>query len=223
MVLHDQRPTTIPTIMKGLRLLVPALLLMMVTFVRPSTSFLCPYLRPSSSYSSATDALSSQAWRRNALIEIVESDFPGAGEPRPDLAPEDIPPLLMTALSFNDFPTVDAGLKSVWAFAGDTTRFIFQNNETDFIKSAHETAKAFPTSFYGNAMNGKEWELETPINRVGGETGWIATQVMKTISSDGRLRRWQWELRKQKRPPNLGCWYVENIGSSDRKGQFEPE
>jgi hypothetical protein len=81
---------------------------------------------------------------------------------------------------------------------------------------------AFPTSFYGAAMNSQSWDLETEINRVGGEDGWIATQVMKTISSDGRLRRWQWrELRKNKRPPCLGCWKVENIASSDRNGDFE--
>ena len=33
----------------------------------------------------------------------------------------------------------------------------------------------------------------------------------------------KWELRKNKRPPNLNCWYVESIGSSDRNGEFEPE
>jgi len=156
-------------------------------------------------------------------IEIMESDFSGAGIPRPDLAPEDIPPLLMKALENNDFPNVDDGLKAVWAFSGDTTKFVFQNNRTDFIITAHETAQQFVTSFYGAAMNGKSWDMETELNRVGGENGWIATQVMKTICSDGRLRRWQWELRKHRRPPYLGCWYVESIGSSDRKGQFEPE
>lgn len=159
----------------------------------------------------------------SAVIAITESDFKGAGEPRPELAPEDIPPLLMEALRFNDFPDVDAGLTSVWAFSGDTTRHIFQNNFTDFVISAHDTARDFATSFYGVAMYGNSWEMETPINRVGGQDGWIATQIMKTISSDGRMRRWQWELRKHRRPPSLGCWYVEDIGSSDRKGEFKPE
>jgi hypothetical protein len=129
----------------------------------------------------------------------------------------------MEALKYNDFPTVDAGLKAMWTFAGDTTRHIFEQNRTEFIEMAHETANTLPTSFYGAAMYGKSWAVETPLNQVGGENGWIATQVIRTISSDGRLRRWQWELRKHRRPPNLGCWYVESIGSSDRKGQFEPE
>ena len=91
----------------------------------------------------------------------------------------------------------------------------------EFIESCHETADEFPTSFYGVAMNGQSWTMETELNRVGGESGWIATQVMKTISSDGRMRRWQWELRKNKRPPCLGCWKIESIGSSDRNGDFE--
>ena len=152
-------------------------------------------------------------------IEITESDFPGAGVPRRELQPHDIPPLLMTALQCNDFPTVDAGLRAMWEFSS----FIFQHNITDFIQSAHDTARDFPTSFYGAAMNGRSYEMETAVNRVGGPEGWIATQVMKTISSDGRLRRWQWELRQHRRPPQMGCWYVESIGSSDRNGQFEPE
>jgi hypothetical protein len=129
----------------------------------------------------------------------------------------------MNALTSNDFPTTDAGLRSMWAFAGDTTRHIFQHNQTDFVDSAHETAREFATSFYGNAMNGQSWKMLTDLTRVGGDEGWIATQVMETVSSDGRLRRWQWELRKNRRPPNLNCWYVESIGSSDRKGQFEAE
>ena len=153
----------------------------------------------------------------------VSSSFPGAGIPRLDLSPEDIPPLLMEALQNNDVPNIDAGLQAMWNFAGGNTHFIFERNRTDFIESAHETANEFPTSFYGAAMYGRSWEMETPVNRVGGPDGWIATQVMKTISSDGRMRRWQWELRKNRRPPDMGIWLVESIGSSDQKGNFEAE
>lgn len=149
--------------------------------------------------------------------------FGGAGIPRSDLLLEDIPTLLMTALELNDDPYINAGVESMWNFSGDTTRFIFQHNMTDFIESVFETADEFPTSLYGAAIYGQSWEMESKINRVGGEDGWIATQVMKTISSDGRMRRWQWELRKNRRPPCLGCWKVESIGSSDRKGNFESE
>ena len=114
-------------------------------------------------------------------ITIIESDWKGAGYPRPDLPPEELPTLLMNALSWNDFPNVDSGLHSLWAFAGETTRHIFQHNETEFIESAHETARQFPTSFYGNAFYGTSWKMLTPLNRVGGTEGWIATQVMETM------------------------------------------
>ena len=151
------------------------------------------------------------------------NEWKGVGRPRSELHPEEIPTLLMIGLTNNHYPIIDAGLISMWHFAGDTTRHIFQNNMTEFIESAHETANTLPTSFYGSAMYGLEWMMESGLNQIGGEKGWIATQVMKTVCSDGRIRRWQWELRKHKRPPNLNCWYVESIGSSDRKGNFEPE
>lgn len=167
-----------------------------------------------------------QDWGEGKMIPsllITESDWKGAGLPRKDVDPEDLPSLLMEALSLNDFPEIDTGLRSMWAFAGDTTRFVFQHNVTEYTESAHKTANQFPTSFYGNAFYEKSWKMLTPLNRVGGENGWIATQVMETRSSDGRLRRWQWELRRTRRPPNLNCWFVECIESSDRKGEFEPE
>lgn len=172
---------------------------------------------------SSSESITTSSTTTVSGICIVESDFQGAGLPRADLLPEAIPSLLMEALQQNDFPDVDAGLRSMWAFAGDTTRHIFEHNITDFIESAHETANEFNTSFYGNAFYSQSWNIETDLNRVGGKDGWIATQVMKTVSSDGRVRRWQWELRKIRRPPNLGCWFVESIGSSDRKGNFEPD
>lgn len=146
------------------------------------------------------------------------------GAPRPELPPAKLPGLLMRALRANDEPERDAGLRSMWEFSGDITRFVFQNNRTEFIESCHETAASMPTSFYGMAINGREWEMEGELRMVGGGADpWIATQVMRTTSSDGRMRRWQWELRKHRRPPNLGAWYVESVGSSDRLGNFDVE
>jgi hypothetical protein len=157
------------------------------------------------------------------ISKVETRPWSGAGVPRRDLPPDELPSLLMTALRRNDLPGRDAGLISMWEFAGDTTRHVFQDQRAEFIESAHDTAARWPTSFYGAAMNGRSWEMETPLNRVGGEDGWIATQVMRTVCSDGRVRRWQWEIRMHRRPPNLGAWCVESIGSSDRKGNFEAE
>lgn len=187
-----------------------------------ASGFLSPTPKGNAHFSQVSSS-GSENEETSSFIQITESDFGGAGQPCPDLQPEDIPSLLMEALVYNDFPDVDSGIKSMWAFSSDTTKHIFQNNLTEFVESAHDTANTWPTSFYGAAMYGNNWAMESPLNRVGGENGWIATQVMKTRSSDGRMRRWQWELRKNKRPPNLGCWFVETIGSSDRKGKFEAD
>jgi len=165
-------------------------------------------------------SLANEKNRRDAA-PVDPDEGCGVKTPTSTLKPEGVVPLIMNALKNNDTPHKDAGMMLVWEFTTDTTKYIFKNNITEFIESCHETADEFPTSFYGVAMYGQSWDVESGINRVGGEDGWIATQVMKTISSDGRLRRWQWEIRKNKRPPCLGCWKVESIGSSDRNGDFE--
>ena len=158
--------------------------------------------------------------RGGPLRAVAEGADDGFGR---NATPSEIPSLLMAALANNDSPTRDHGLRAMWEYSGDTTRWIFRNNRTEFVESAHETAAQFATSFYGAAMRGRRWALEGPLNRVGGADGWIATQVMRTVSADGRVRRWQWELRRQRRPPGMGTWYVESIGSSDREGNFDPE
>ena len=139
--------------------------------------------------------------------------------PSPDIQPQALPTLLMEALENNNFPDVDSGLRTMWQFASDTTRFIYKGNLTEFIEDAHETADTLPTSFYGVAFHGKGWEFEGEMTLTGRDH-WIATQVMKSHSSDGRLRRWQWELRRHRQ---TRCWHVESIGSSDRLGNFDVE
>lgn len=158
------------------------------------------------------------------VLSAAGEAFGGAGSPRPELLPQEVPDLLMVALKQNDVPVPNAGLQSVWDFSSDTTKFVYQDNITEFMEDAHKTAESLPTSFYGVAMKGKGYIMEGKLHFVGGsDDPWIATQIMRTISSDGRMRRWQWELRKHRRPPNLGAWYVESIGSSDRRGNFDVE
>lgn len=202
-----------------------------------SSLFLAGILSIVTSFSPPHHSVSfSSALQRTLRVRSAQSDdfslgdraetfvsYHGAGVPRPELFPGEIPTLLMQALERNDEPEKDSGLQSIWAFAGETTRHIFQKNMTEFIESAHETANTMPTSFYGAALYGKSWNMETQVNRVGGENGYISTQVMKTVCSDGRVRRWQWELRKNRRPPDMNCWFVESIGSSNRKGEFEAD
>jgi len=39
----------------------------------------------------------------------------------------------------------------------------------EFIRRAHQDAMARSASFYGMALEGKSWEIETSLNRVGGD------------------------------------------------------
>jgi hypothetical protein len=133
----------------------------------------------------AADAAEAEsiAWAEDILAKeadrMLSEGYEGAGEPRASLPPADVVPLLMRALQFNSCPEADSGLHSMWAFATGTTRFIFANNRSEFVESAHETADSLPTSFYGVALHGKSWKLEGELNRVCGDSGWIATQVMR--------------------------------------------
>jgi len=148
----------------------------------------------------------------------------GAGKPRILLEPGDIPPLLMHALFFNDEPSPDAGLRSMWDFTGAPTRRKFYSNDLPtFLAEAKAQAREWPASFFGAALAGRSWELEGPVVRVGGDGGWVATQVVRTYCRDGRSRRWQWELRENRRPPQMGCWYVEQIAASDMDGDFDAD
>mmetsp|Transcript_310 Transcript_310/g.857 ORF Transcript_310/g.857 Transcript_310/m.857 type:complete len:362 (-) Transcript_310:21-1106(-) len=118
---------------------------------------------------------------------------------------------------------VEATLARIWHdLAGDTFLFYYRHEGfEEFLKDARETADEFPTSFYGNAIYGRRWSIVRGWEIAGGEDGWIGTAIVETIASDGRLRNWIWELRKRRRPPHQGTWYIESIGSSDADGTFD--
>lgn len=63
-----------------------------------------------------------------------------AGDGFSSASPQSIPTLLMEALRRNDFPEVDSGLAVAWDVFGDSSKYIFQHNYTDFVECAHETA-----------------------------------------------------------------------------------
>ena len=102
----------------------------------------------------------------------------------------------MKALKLNDFPNIDAGVQALWNFSGEITRRAYKHDMDEFFRRAHQDAMARPASFYGMALEGKSWEIETSLNRIGGDQGYLATQILKTTAHDGRIRRWQFLLRK---------------------------
>ena len=68
----------------------------------------------------------------NADTDVYEQQH--LREPSPLLPPEDVVPLIMNALSKNNEPHKDAGIKLMWEFATDTTKFVFKNNITGELK-----------------------------------------------------------------------------------------
>ena len=81
------------------------------------------------------------------------------------------------------------------------------------------TADTYPTSFYGATMRGRSWRVARPWQTT--SSGWIGTCVVETVCADGRLRRWIAEARQRRRPPLMGTWYLESIGSSGADGTFD--
>ena len=136
-------------------------------------------------------------------------------EPDAELQPEDIGPLLMKALREDE----STGLSSIWNFSAASERGLYEYDEEKFRAYAQYIAVKAPASFYGMARSGNRYEF-APLKRVGGENGWIASHIMTAVSEDGRTRRYQWMLMKNRRPPQLGCWLIEAIGASDQNGNF---
>ena len=91
----------------------------------------------------------------------------------------------------------------------------------------HESTNALrtTTSVLSNGTRGLCVHAPTRVLRpfalAGGPDGWIGTAVVETVASDDRVRKWIWELRKRRRPPDMGTWYIESIGSSDADGTFD--
>lgn len=75
-------------------------------------------------------ALMNRKMKMEQQTKNYDPEHEGAGVPRSSLRPEEMVPLLMNALKYNDNPHKDAGLVSMWEFATDTVKFIFNNNVT---------------------------------------------------------------------------------------------
>jgi len=78
------------------------------------------------------------ALRQSSSASDPQSSMAGTGFS--SASPQSIPALLMEALRRNNFPEVDSGLAVAWEFFGDSSKYIFQHNYTDFVVCAHETA-----------------------------------------------------------------------------------
>lgn len=155
-------------------------------------------------------------------LSYFEDAFEDAIIPRPELGPHEIPSLLMKAMELNDFPHNDAGFISLWEFHTCGVHRSYGSDIYKFIAHSKSVAEHAPTSFYGMAPEAKKLEF-FPVNRVGGENGWVATQMMTATLNDGSVRKFRWVMKRNRRPPNQDFWYVDSIDSSDEKGLFHIE
>ena len=165
-----------------------------------------------------TDDVAIARYRAFLLGEEDTSDGAAATLPEVDDAPGDMVTKLFAALSHPSVHATNATLDRVWDISGESLKWIFNNDRDEFVQSARETADTYPTSFYGSTMRGKSWRLLRPFEVTA--SGWIGTSVVETVTSDGRLRRWICECRQRRRPPDVGTWYIESIGSSAADGTF---
>ena len=157
-------------------------------------------------------------YRAFLLNEREGADAP-AVLPEVDDEPGPMIDKLFAALAHPSVHESNATLERIWDIAGDTLRWIFKNDVADFVESARMTADTYPTSFYGATMRGRSWRVARPWQTT--SSGWIGTCVVETVCADGRLRRWIAEARQRRRPPLMGTWYLESIGSSSADGTFD--
>ena len=157
-------------------------------------------------------------YRAFLLNERERADAP-AVLPEVDDEPGPMIDKLFAALAHPSVHESNATLERVWDIAGDALRWIFNNDLADFVESARMTADTYPTSFYGATMRGRSWRVARPWQTT--SSGWIGTCVVETVCADGRLRRWIAEARQRRRPPLMGTWYLESIGSSGADGTFD--
>lgn len=142
---------------------------------------------------------------RPRAAHIVAAAGPIAvAEPSPSLGPDEVVRLCMDALLRNDFPEIDSGLATCYAFSNDMCRASVGGSLDDFCKYAKN-----PT--FQTMCRASAWRAE-PLNLVGGGAtptrGAMATQMVIVTSRTGATRAFLWTLQQERRPPLEGAWLV---------------
>ncbi|KAG8467267.1 hypothetical protein KFE25_000583 [Diacronema lutheri] len=118
----------------------------------------------------------------------------------------------MDSLARNNFPEVDSGLATCFAFSNDMCRAAVGASLDEFVKFARNP-------IFGSMVNCESWRAE-PVNLVGnGGTptrGAMATQLVHVVSLSGRTRTFIWTLQQERRPPNAGSWLVWQCLAKDK-------
>jgi hypothetical protein len=123
--------------------------------------------------------------------------------PDPKLSPEDVVRTCMDALQRNDFPEINSGLATCYAFSNDMCRAAVGASVEDFCKYARNPV-------FQTMVNSDRWDA-APVSIVGSATptrGAMATQMVHVTSKEGMRRSFLWTLQQERRPPNAGAWLV---------------
>ena len=73
------------------------------------------------------------------------------------------------------------------------------------------------------AITGKRWTVLRPFTVAGGPVGGSQNQtcVVETVARDDRTTQVDLGAAQESRPPRMGEWYIESIGSRDADGTFD--
>ena len=133
----------------------------------------------------------------HAAISTPEK-APGAAQPRPDLAPEDVVAIVIEALANNDDPYPDAGIETTFRFASPQNRA-----NTGPLERFTRMVKQYP---YRDLIDHRKRDISEVVF-VGND----AYLVVKLIVSSGREAAYAFRLSRQGDGQYQGMWMTDAV------------
>jgi len=119
-------------------------------------------------------------------------------EPSPDLTPEEVVRKQVEALSTNDSPHPDAGIKAAFAFASPAN------------KSATGPLERFKTLFDNSTYGPMVGHMSAEYSEVQVDEDVARIGVILTTAEGTRVG-YLFQLAKQASPPHEGCWMTDAV------------
>lgn len=124
---------------------------------------------------------------------------------------------LLAALQSNDFPEANAGVKAFWDWTSPMYRASPLNGRGNFDVFLERSKD----SYLAQLIGAKTWILE-PISGSDNYASQIACVVPANATDKSVLRRFAFQLEKEKRAYYKGAWSVISMFVSDSEGRFVP-
>lgn len=116
----------------------------------------------------------------------------------------------MDALAANNFPDINSGLATCYAFSNGMCRAAVGASVEEFIVYAQNPV-------FQSMVDAQKWRAD-PINILESTTptrGAMATQMVHVVSRRGDTRSFLWTLQQERRPPLAGAWLVYQCLAKD--------